>query len=127
MHDQPGLLLADFALEGTCLQILQKLLKNNNATWTCQEQKEALQAILAKETDVLVVMATGSGKSMLAFIPALLEPTEASVIVLPLTSLITDYECKMKDMGIEYELFEGHEIMRLSGVANLIIVSENGV
>jgi superfamily II DNA helicase RecQ len=79
--------------------------------------------VLQLETDVLAIMNTGSGKTMLALIPALLEPGHASVIVLPLKSLMTDYKRRLDDHNISYEHFQGVKTKQLSGSNNLILVS----
>jgi len=84
---------------------------------------KGVQAVLGLETDVLAIMNTGSGKTMLALIPALLEPHQASVIVLPLKSLMTDYKRRLDDLDIPYEQFQGAKTKQLSGLKNLILVS----
>ena len=71
---------------------MQGLLRNDTVTWRSSEQQEAMAAVLERQTDVIVILPTGGGKSMLAIIPSLLEVNTTTVLVLPLNSLITDYE-----------------------------------
>ena len=61
-------------------------------------QKEALQHII-KKRDVLAVMPTGSGKSLLYQLPSLILPG-ITVVVSPLIALIKDQIDKMKQRGV---------------------------
>ncbi|KZT18427.1 hypothetical protein NEOLEDRAFT_1152627 [Neolentinus lepideus HHB14362 ss-1] len=103
------------------LQCLRTLLGKPEATWTSSGQKDALSAVLNLKNDVLTVMATGSGKSMLMIIPTLLEDA-VTVGVIPLQSLMDDYELRLRDMRVPYEVFSA-ESTHLSGQKNLVLVS----
>src|SRR6185503_13835287 len=61
-------------------------------------QPEALKEILAGK-DVLAVMPTGSGKSLLYQLPSLVLPG-LTVVVSPLIALITDQVEKMRERGV---------------------------
>jgi ATP-dependent DNA helicase RecQ len=61
-------------------------------------QPEALKEILAGR-DVLAVMPTGSGKSLLYQLPSLVLPG-LTVVVSPLIALITDQVEKMRERGV---------------------------
>ncbi len=61
-------------------------------------QKEALEHIL-KKRDVLAVMPTGSGKSLLYQLPSLVLPG-ITVVVSPLIALIKDQIDKMREKGV---------------------------
>lgn len=80
-------------------------------------------ATLKLKTDVCVVMATGSGKSMVAFIPPMIEKDRISVAVLPLRSLVSDYQRRLDEIGLRYEHYTSGNNGRLCGSANLILVS----
>ncbi|KAF8633670.1 hypothetical protein AX17_004413, partial [Amanita inopinata Kibby_2008] len=110
-------------LEHLALQVLCSVLKNPTARWTCPEQKEGVIALLKNETDVLAVMATGSGKTMLCVIPAMMEEHQVTVVVLPLKSLMTDYKRKLHAMNVEFEQYEGGKTRQLTGMQNLVLVS----
>ena len=71
---------------------MQEVLQDPSIGWTCVEQREAMMAVLQRETDVVAILPTGGGKSMLAIVPSLLETHMATVLVVPLNSLIMDYE-----------------------------------
>jgi superfamily II DNA helicase RecQ len=50
-------------------------------------QSEAMQAIQRGESPIVVVMPTGSGKSMLFMLPAFVQVGRVSIIVVPLKAL----------------------------------------
>lgn len=104
------------------LQRIRVLIGKPTATWTCNAQKEAMRAVLDLTNDVLALMCTGSGKTMLAIIPTLLEKQSITVAVLPLKSLTADYIRKLDDMDVLYEIFSSKST-RISGTKNLVLVS----
>ena len=81
-------------------------------------------AVLKRQSDVIVILKTGGGKSMLAIVPSLLEKT-ATVMVLPLNSLIMDLQRRLTAMSIPFQIYsrdangKGH----LNPRDNLILVS----
>lgn len=110
-------------LEQKALFALRMILKNPEATWNGQEQKSAVMASLELKTDVFVIMATGAGKSYVALIPPMIEQNKVTVLVLPLLSLIQDYQRRLDDIPLEYETYPSHTRGKLEGSANLVIVS----
>ncbi|KAG6819292.1 hypothetical protein H0H93_013338 [Arthromyces matolae] len=112
----------DRALQRLALCGLQVALKDFNATWRSMEQQLAVLAVLKMEGDVCAILPTGAGKTMLAIIPALIQPQSLSIIVLPLRSLLLDYKRKLTTMGISFELFDIFN-PHLVGNHNLILVS----
>lgn len=104
------------------LQKIQILTKKPTATWTCDAQYTAMQAVLARTSDVLALMYTGSGKTMLGVVPSLLEKSSITVVVLPLKSLMADYIRKLDEMGVPYEVFTSSS-KSISGSKNLVLVS----
>lgn len=103
-----------------CLNALRKALNNPNATWVSAEQKDAVIAVMERKTDVLAMLKTGGGKSMLAIIPAIVSKNTGIVIVLPLKSLIIDWRRKLDDMEVSYQEYDGRP---LNSSINLILVS----
>jgi ATP-dependent DNA helicase RecQ len=64
-----------------------------------QGQEEAIRAVLDAR-DVLVIMPTGSGKSLIYQLPALLLPG-LTVVVSPLIALMKDQTDKLEEIGID--------------------------
>ena len=73
---------------------------------------------------MVVILLTGGGKSMHAIIPSLFEETAATVLILPLNSLIMDYQRRLTNMKIPFQVYNTNNS---NGVLNtrdrLIIVS----
>jgi len=84
--------------EGTSLQMYQSALKRHFGFETFREgQEEAVNAVLAGE-DVVVVMPTGSGKSLCYQLPAL-ELPGVTVVISPLISLMKDQVDGLERIG----------------------------
>ncbi|KAF8909042.1 hypothetical protein CPB84DRAFT_1843383 [Gymnopilus junonius] len=78
---------------------LECVLHKPDANWTCSEQLEEIKAMLRLKKDVLAILPTGAGKTMLVIIPSLLEKDQITV------------------------LFDSSK--HLSGSTNLVLVSAN--
>lgn len=99
------------------------MLQKPDATWSLPAQREAILEALKLESDMLVLMKTGSGKSMIPIILSILEDF-ITVLILPLRSLMADYIRKLKDMHVPFEQYKGSQITEyLHGRHNLILVS----
>ena len=107
-------------LESMALDALRTLLGKPDADWTSPQQRQGVLAVLECQKDILAIMATGSGKTMLTLIPVLVQPNKTTVAILPLNSLMDDYCRRLDEFSIPYEVFDNQ---RLQGQANLIIVS----
>jgi superfamily II DNA helicase RecQ len=108
-------------LEQQCLQALRKLIQKTDATWTCPEQWSGLEAIFRLQQDVLAIMRTGSGKSMLIILPSIIEKNQITVGILPFTSLMMDYTRKLQELKVPFEVYKSNS--KLHGHNNLILVS----
>jgi hypothetical protein len=63
-------------------------------------QKEAINAITASESPVVAVIPTGGGKSLLFMLPAFVEQSGTTVIVVPLIALRCDMKRRRQKLGI---------------------------
>ncbi|KAG2060949.1 P-loop containing nucleoside triphosphate hydrolase protein [Suillus hirtellus] len=95
----------DLILARKSLWTLRILLGDQQANWWSSQQKDAVLSVLKRETDVIAMLRTGGGKSMLAIIPAIMDANKAVVVVLPLKSLMTDWERKLKAMCIPFQVY----------------------
>ena len=109
-------------LSQQALEKIGELLKLQLPKWTCDEQRVAMEAVLECQKDVMAIMRTGSGKSMLMIIPSLLEKKKITVGVLPLKSLLSDYQWKLDEQRIPYEIFHNQRSPKLTGHCNLILI-----
>ena len=103
------------------LSTMSCLLKISNPTWTCNEQQIAMQATLECQKDVLAIMRTSSGKSMLMVVPSLLENDKITIGIVPLNSLLLDYSRKFKAQGVPFQIFHSHDSPTLHGDQNLVL------
>ena len=110
-------------LEQQALAQIGKLLKIKQPSWTCDEQRIAMTKVLEAKGDVLAVMQTSSGKSMLMVIPSLVEENKITIGILPLNSLLSDYRRKLSDQGVSFEYYHTTLSPNLTGRHNLILVT----
>ncbi|KAF8134831.1 hypothetical protein EV363DRAFT_1294613 [Boletus edulis] len=87
------------------LGTIRHILKNPILNWHSAEQKTAMIATLNQNSDVIAVLATGGGKSMLAIVPSIMEEATVTILVLLLNSLILDYQCHLTQMQVPYQLY----------------------
>jgi hypothetical protein len=110
-------------LEKQALTEIGKLLKIQQPSWTCDEQRIAMTKVLEAKEDVLAIMQTSSGKSMLMVIPSLVEENKITIGILPLNSLLSDYRRKLSNQGVPFEVFHSSLSPNLTGKHNLILVT----
>ncbi|KAG2045911.1 hypothetical protein BDR06DRAFT_1000782 [Suillus hirtellus] len=92
--------------ETEALQAMRKLLHDDSASWKSEQQKEAMRVVSERKKDAIVVLRTGGGKSMLAIVPSLLEKNSATVLVLPLNSLLMDFQRRLTSMGVPFQTYD---------------------
>ena len=61
-----------------------------HTSFRSQDQRAATMAVLRGATDVFVSMPTGSGKSLVYQLPAVMSSRKVTVVVSPLLALIKD-------------------------------------
>jgi len=71
------------------------------------KQEEGLRAVMQRRLRVLVVMATGTGKSMLFMLPASVSPGGVTVVVAPLNALRDDLQDRCDQLGIPCANWDG--------------------
>ncbi|MBN2693482.1 ATP-dependent DNA helicase RecQ [bacterium] len=90
-----------------------------------EHQVEPIKSIIEKKENVLILLATGGGKSMFYTIPALLY-SSFTLVISPLISLMEDQVTQLKNRGIsaEYLSYEKKEEIEyiLSNIKNIKIL-----
>ncbi|KAF8181976.1 hypothetical protein K438DRAFT_1975921 [Mycena galopus ATCC 62051] len=87
---------------------------------------EGIRECLALQRDVVITSKTGSGKTLIAVVPSLIEDA-ITVIVVPLISLLEDWERRLDEFGLAYERFKGAAEPTIAGRANLVLVTSDMV
>ncbi|KAG1723163.1 hypothetical protein EDD22DRAFT_790177, partial [Suillus occidentalis] len=96
----------DIAVVGHALAAMKTILRDQAVAWASEQQCQAMAAVLAQQTDVIAVLRTGGGKSMLAIIPSILEKDRgATVLILPLKSLMIDFQRRLKGIGVPFQIY----------------------
>ncbi|KAH9828612.1 uncharacterized protein C8Q71DRAFT_719204, partial [Rhodofomes roseus] len=108
--------------EDLALETISNLIRRPGVSWTSRSQKVAMMAILDHKTDVVAVLPTNAGKSMLMVVPPLMEQNKVTVGILPLKSLLVDFRRRLDKMQVGYEVWTGDGQKRLTGQHNLVLV-----
>ncbi|KAL9080122.1 MAG: hypothetical protein Q9157_001082 [Trypethelium eluteriae] len=82
-------------------QALQQVLGGPDAQFKSVEQGQAIRAVVAGVTPLVVVLPTGGGKSLLFMVPARLADAGVTVVVVPFRALIGDLLQRLAGAGIE--------------------------
>jgi hypothetical protein len=85
-------------MEDEALQALRNALGNQDANWTCQEQRDTVLHTLDASKNVVSVMKTGSGKSMAWIVASLLQDA-LSLVIVPYRDLLEQHLAKALLMG----------------------------
>ncbi|KAJ7913660.1 hypothetical protein B0H13DRAFT_2326043 [Mycena leptocephala] len=101
-----------------------KELYGPDTSWKDRLQYNGVEVLLALERDVILAVKTGGGKTLMPVLATRVENVYP-VIVLPLKSLMDDWERRLQGFGIPYERWMGAERPYLDGCHNLILVSSN--
>lgn len=74
---------------------MQQVLGQEDIKFRLVEQERALHAVLDGQTPLVVVLLTGGGKSLLFSVPACIDDSEVTVVVVPYRALIEDMVKRM--------------------------------
>ena len=80
---------------------LQKVLGKQDVGFRSVEQEQALNAVLDKQTPLVVILPTGGGKSLLFTVPACVEEVGVTVVVVPYRALIEDLVSRISSAGVD--------------------------
>ncbi|KAL2349603.1 P-loop containing nucleoside triphosphate hydrolase protein [Cryomyces antarcticus] len=80
---------------------MQRVLGRKEVSFRSKEQELAMEAILAGQTPLVVVLPTGGGKSLLFMVPACSEEPGVTIVVAPFRALVDDLVDRLKKRGID--------------------------
>lgn len=101
------------------LQALRNMMRNEHLAWKSAEQEQALLLIMSWTDQVVAVLPTGAGKSLLFMLPCTLPDARVTVVVVPLVSLRMDLLRRVGQLGIHHLVWLPSERRE----ASLILVS----
>ena len=81
---------------------MRKLYGGASLDWKSIEQEQALTAIMSWKEQVVAILPTGAGKSLLFMLPCTLPDAGVTVVVVPLVSLRGDLLRRVKELGIDH-------------------------
>lgn len=102
---------------------LKKLYGNKEAGWKSCEQEKALTTIMSWTEQVVAILPTGAGKSLLFMLPCTLPDAGVTILIVPLVSLHGDMLRRAREMKIDHLEWQPGE----SREAALILVSAEAV
>ena len=108
-------------VSGESIKALRKFRGDERATFKSVEQGRALQLIIDGKTDVLAILPTGGGKSMLFFLPTLMEREMTTVVIVPLIAVMHDLRSRCIEAGISCAVWDPKNPLRVN--TNLLFVA----
>ncbi|KAI6882191.1 hypothetical protein KC360_g5991 [Hortaea werneckii] len=102
---------------------LMKLYGNKEVDWKSREQERALTTIMSWTEQVVAILPTGAGKSLLFMLPCTLPNARTAILIVPLVSLHGDMLRRVREMKIDHLEWQPGE----SREAALILVSAEAV
>ncbi|KAK5111071.1 hypothetical protein LTR85_012290 [Meristemomyces frigidus] len=105
--------------EDDLISSLRRVLGRNDVAFRSQEQEDAMKAIMADETPLVVVLPTGGGKSLLFMAPACMKDPGVTIVVVPFRALINDLKARLKAADIAHLEWKHGEV----NPASIVVVS----
>ena len=81
---------------------LRQLYGDQSMIWRCPEQEQALEVIMSGREQVVAILPTGSGKSLLFMLPCTLPDAQVTILIVPLVSLRGDLLRRMQALNIDH-------------------------
>jgi len=84
--------------QATALLSLRQMYEKDDARFKSKEQAEAIQVVLKRKEDVLVILPTGGGKTLIFQLAAFLEKDMTTVVILPFVALLEEMLERCRDV-----------------------------
>ena len=107
------------------LREAQKLYKNELLKWRCPEQERAMRLFANGTPEVLLVLATGSRKSLPFMLGSSLPGARTTIVIVPLVLLRLDLLRRCKELGLNPVVWSsaGDVVPGMDGASILLFVS----
>jgi superfamily II DNA helicase RecQ len=93
--------------------------------WLSQFQREAVMKVAKGINGLVVVLPTGSGKSLTFMLPAMLSNAKTTVLITPLRALADNMLARCHDADIDSYIYHGQRQPRMARI--IIVVSDTAV
>lgn len=80
----------------------RQLYKDDHLEWKYAEQEQAMTTIMSGTEQMVCILPTGAGKSLLFILPCTLLDARTTILVVPLVALRGDLIRRMRQLGIEH-------------------------
>src|SRR5271154_4800671 len=87
-------------LSARALSGLRDMYDDKMARFKSKEQAKAMQLTLEKKEDVLVILPTGGGKSLMFQLAGWLEKDKTTVVIVPFVAVIEDMKDKCNELDL---------------------------
>ena len=104
---------------------LIKLYSNPEPRWSCEEQRESINAILDGISPLVCILPTGGGKTALIMLPSILEPQQTSIIFTPYITLANDLLRHCTEVGLSYIRWQS--TTRALRASIIIVIIDTGI
>ena len=91
----------------TVLLGLQQMYGDTNMRFKSTKQAEAVKLALKREKDIVAVLSTGGGKSLIFQLPAFLEMDLTTIVIIPFVALVEEMEERCTDLGLSRQVWKG--------------------
>ena len=114
-------------VNATALKYLKKLYDDPIARFKSSEQALAVRLALQKRSDVLVILPTGGGKSLVFQLAASIESTLTTVLIIPFVALLDEMAERCSDMGLQTTIYQPGKDLRTARSQIIIAGAEHAV
>jgi RecQ family ATP-dependent DNA helicase len=112
-------------VSGRALQALRGLYDDEKAQFKSRKQAEAVRLALERKTDLLVILPTGGGKSVVFMAPAWYETQKTTVVIVPFVALIEEMQDRCKEQNLSCYIWKNSNVILSQRMAQVILVSVN--
>ena len=113
-------------VSATILNGLREMYGNNNSRFKSIQQAEATRETLKRDSDLLVILPTGGGKTLVYLLPIFIERDMTTVVVVPFVALVDQVEEQCQKAGLSCQVWE-KEGLRSEKTQVIIVGVENAI
>ena len=93
-------------ISATIMKALRNVFNDNDARFKSPEQAQAIKETLKRDTDLLVNLPTGGGKTLVYQLPILMERDMTTVVIVPFVALVDQVEEEFEKLKISCHIWK---------------------